>query len=275
MLSIYFQTKAKSGFVSIRDDSTSIYYHQKGEGKKTLLFLHGWCINSSYWEDQLTFFSDQYSVYSIDLPGFGKSSSLRNQWTIEEYARDVVAFIEELNLKNVILIGHSMSEGIILEVAIQNHPSVIGLVGIDNFQMIGVEFSPEEMKEYMSFLDLMQNDYQNVVSNYAEQYLFHPSTDSAVRTRVKHDFVTSNEEIAVASLRKYVDYSQIEVKKLQQLPYKLYLLNSDAQPTNEEGLELYCNKSFEVFEIHATGHYPMIEKPEEFNEILSKILMMM
>ena len=38
--------------------------------------------------------------------------------------------------------------------------------------------------------------------------------------------------------------------------------------TNIDGLKKYCKRSFEVFNIHETGHFPMIEKPDEFNRLL-------
>jgi len=273
MLSSYLQTMAKSDYVSVRNDSTSIHYLHKGDGETTLLFLHGWCINAEYWEDQLDYFGDNYAVYALDLPGFGLSSTIRKSWTVPEYARDVIAFIKKLRLKNVVLIGHSMSGDIILQTALYNDPSIVGVIGIDNFKLVGVEFTPEQMEEYTSFIKMMEQDYQKMAASYADQYLFHPSTDSSDRARVKADFTNANEEVAMATLRENMNYGEHESEKLKELNYKLYLLNSDAYPTNIDGLKANCRKSFEIFDIHATGHYPMIEKPDEFNRILEQILM--
>jgi pimeloyl-ACP methyl ester carboxylesterase len=36
-----------------------------------LLFVHGWCINKSYWESQMKYFRDKYTVVAMDLPGHG------------------------------------------------------------------------------------------------------------------------------------------------------------------------------------------------------------
>ena len=95
--------------IKIRNSEVEINYYQQGKGDTTLLFLHGWCIDGTYWENQLNHFSKQYNALAIDLAGFGKSTANRQNWTIEEYAEDVNSFIDSLHLKNVVLIGHSMS----------------------------------------------------------------------------------------------------------------------------------------------------------------------
>ena len=58
---------------------------------------------------------------------------------------------------------------------------------------------------------------------------------------------------------------------LQLLDLKVHLINSDAIPTNVGQLEKYCS-SYEVHSIGPTGHYPMIEEPDRFNDILDDIL---
>ncbi len=99
-----------------------INYYQQGQGDTTLLFIHGWCIDGTYWKNQVEYFSKKYNVYAIDLPGFGKSKAERANWTIEEYANDVTAFIDTMNLRNVVIIGHSMAGDIMLQAALTNNP---------------------------------------------------------------------------------------------------------------------------------------------------------
>jgi len=113
--------------VTIRDKQVEINYFQQGKGDITLLFLHGWCIDGMYWKNQVDYFSKTYNVFVIDLPGFGKSKAERTNWTIEEYANDVTAFIDTMNLKNVVLIGHSMAREIMLQTALTNNPKIIGI----------------------------------------------------------------------------------------------------------------------------------------------------
>lgn len=258
--------------LEIAANQVSISYQQQGEGKISLVFLHGWCINSQYWNKQLEHFSPNYSVYALDLPGFGKSTANRENWTIEAYAKDVAAFIKELELEQVILIAHSMSGAIMLQTALDEPSIVQGLIGVDNFKFIDVEFPAEQMEEMTAFFPRLEHDFERAAPIYAENMLFHPSTPTQIKERIKQDFATTNPKIGFNSFMNLMQFSAHSAQKLEQLKHKLYLVNSDAIPTNTKGLEDHCTNGFEVKEVHATGHYPMVEKPEEFNQRLAEIL---
>ena len=258
--------------VTIREEKVEINYFQQGQGDTTLLFLHGWCIDGMYWKNQVDYFSKTYNVFAIDLPGFGKSKAERTNWTIEEYANDVTAFIDTMNLKNVVIIGHSMAGEIMLQTALTNNPEIAGIVGIDNFKIIDVVFTPEQMKQMTDFISMLEKDFKNSAPAYADMMLFHPTTSEKVKDRVKTDFANSDPVIGYGTLMNQMQYSNSDAQRLEQLNYKLYLINSDSFPTNETGLKNHCKNNFHVETISATGHYPMIEKPTEFNLILEKVL---
>ncbi len=258
--------------VTIREEKVEINYFQQGQGDITLLFLHGWCIDGAYWKNQVEYFSKSYNVYAIDLPGFGKSKAVRTNWTIEEYANDVTAFMDAMNLRNVVIIGHSMAGEIMLQTALSNNPKIVGVVGVDNFKIIDVVFTPEQMKKMTDFLPMLEKDFKNSAPAYADMMLFHPTTSKEVKDRVKTDFANSDSVIGYKTIMTQMQYASTDAQRLEQLNYKLYLINSDGFPTNETGLKSHCKNSFQVEMISATGHYPMIEKPTEFNLILEKVL---
>jgi len=258
--------------ITIREKKVEINYFQQGQGDTTLLFLHGWCINGAYWKNQIDYFSKTYNVFAIDLPGFGRSEAERTNWTIEEYAIDVTAFIDAMNLKNVVIIGHSMAGEIMLQTALSNNTKITGLVGVDNFKIIDVAFTPEQMKQMTDFFPMLEKDFKNSAPAYADLMLFHPTTSKEVKDRVKMDFANSDPVIGYSTFMNQMQYAYNDGQRLEQLKYKLYLINNDGFPTNENGLKKHCRNGFQVEIISATGHYPMIEKPTEFNLILGKVL---
>lgn len=258
--------------IKIRDKQVEINYYQQGKGDTTLLFLHGWCIDGTYWEKQVDYFSKNCNVYVIDLPGFGQSKAERTNWTIEEYANDVTVFIDTMNLKNVVIIGHSMAGEIMLQTALGNNSKIVGIVGVDNFKFIDVSFTPEQMKQMTDFFPMLQNDFKNSAPVYADMMLFHPTTSREVKDRVKSDFANYDSVIGYGTFINQMQYAYNDAQRLEQLNYKLYLINSDGFPTNETGLKNHCKNGFQAETISETGHYPMIEKPTEFNLILEKVL---
>lgn len=258
--------------IKIRNKQVEINYYQKGKGETTLLFIHGWCINAMYWSDQMEYFSETHHVCAIDLPGFGKSTAERTQWTIEEYADDVSAFMDSMNLKNVVIIGHSMAGEIMLQLALTNNSRLAGIVGVDNFKLIDFEFTPEQTKQMNEFFPMLKKDFKNSATSYADMMLFHETTLEGVKNRVKTDFANCDSVIGYETCINQVQYSYADAQRLEQLNYKLHLINSEYMPTNEVGLRSHCKSGFQIKTISLTGHYPMIEKPNEFNRLLEEIL---
>jgi pimeloyl-ACP methyl ester carboxylesterase len=263
---------AENNTIVKTSDSVTLRHDIYGEGDTTLLFLHGWGINRSYWDNQVRFFSPNYKVVTVDQAGFGESDTTRKDYLFERYAKDVSELITQLELKNVVLIGHSMSGDIILETAIAYPQNIIGLVGIDNFIGVGKPFTAAEKKEVDDYISKMEADYQISVRAYAESSLFHKSTDTLIKERVKKDITSGSERVSMNTFNNIIVYGQKESEKLPQLTLRLNLLNSDANITDTAALAKYTGASYKVYPIPSTGHYPMIEKPEAFNNILAQIL---
>jgi len=260
--------------VTAKVNNTTIAYNQYGKGDTTLLFVHGWCINKEYWNDQSKYFSDKYKVVTVDLPGFGRSDKNRTEWTFEKYTEDINEFIKAEKLNNVILIGHSMSGDILLLMDTNYPESVIGIVGIDNLKRPGEKFSEEESKQVEGFFAMMDSSFSGTVEVYTKGNLFTPSADTSIVNRVIKDFKNNDSVIAIKVLRSLFDVSQKEKEMMQQLKHTLYLVNSDPDTTHIDSLKKYCKASAEVVYVHGTGHYPMIEKPAEFNSALEKVIRM-
>lgn len=258
--------------VDIVRNGTQIVYSSCGDADTTLLLVHGWCISKEYWDPQLKFFCPSYKVVAIDLPGFGLSGKNRTSWNFDEYTEDIKAVIEQLQLKNVILIGHSMSGDIILNTSNKYPRLLAGIVGVDNLHEPGTPMSEAQQRETTAFFDMLSAGFDSTVSRYMKPSLFQPSTDTAIVNRVMNNAYMVDSTIATNVLRSLIDISQKEKQLMQGLSHKLYLVNSDVVPIKKDSLIKYCNKGFHAELVHATGHYPMIEKPGDFNAALLSVV---
>lgn len=84
----------------------SINYIQYGEGKDILL-LHGWGQNIEMMKILGDNFDSKYRITILDLPGFGKSSEPKEAWNMTKYSDMLEEFINILEIKKPIIIGHS------------------------------------------------------------------------------------------------------------------------------------------------------------------------
>src|SRR5688500_11487131 len=89
-------------------DGVPISYTVAGKGSPALVFVHGWACNQGHWEAQVAHFSPRRQVVTLDLAGHGSSGRGRQAWSMTNFGRDVQAVVEALDLREVVLLGHSM-----------------------------------------------------------------------------------------------------------------------------------------------------------------------
>jgi non-heme chloroperoxidase len=94
-------------------DGTAIYY--KDWGSKTaqpIVFHHGWPLSGDDWDTQMLYFlSKGYRVIAHDRRGHGRSAQVSDGHDMDNYAADLAALVEHLDLKSAIHIGHSTGGG--------------------------------------------------------------------------------------------------------------------------------------------------------------------
>lgn len=93
---------------------------------KTIVFLHGFCENSSLFLNQITQLKESFNILCIDLPGFGQSNVIKNV-TIPQMADEVKMVIDYLKIENCYLFGHSMGGYVSLAFAKKYENMLAGL----------------------------------------------------------------------------------------------------------------------------------------------------
>jgi non-heme chloroperoxidase len=94
-------------------DGAQIFY--KDWGPKTaqpILFSHGWPLSSDDWDKQMVFFGEKgYRVVAHDRRSHGRSSQTWDGNHMDQYADDLADVINALDLKNMVMVGHSTGGG--------------------------------------------------------------------------------------------------------------------------------------------------------------------
>ncbi|MDD2376051.1 MAG: alpha/beta hydrolase [Clostridia bacterium] len=102
--------------MNVNINDININYEMLGENNiQSVLILHGWGANLQTMLPVSKYLSKKYKVYTIDLPGFGKSSEPNSTYTVTDYATVVIKFCEAMNIKVPTLIGHSFGGRVILK----------------------------------------------------------------------------------------------------------------------------------------------------------------
>ena len=98
------------------DDGARLHVVERGEGP-ALVLLHGLLLSSDIWVHQLTDLTARHRVVAIDLRGHGRSTGGDRAITIETMADDVCRVLDALDIRQCLLVGHSMGGMVALQVA--------------------------------------------------------------------------------------------------------------------------------------------------------------
>lgn len=92
-------------------DGTKIFYKDHGKGQP-VVFSHGWPLTADAWDAQMQFLGEKgFRVIAHDRRSHGRSDQTWDGNNMDQYADDLAELFEKLDLKNVVMIGHSTGGG--------------------------------------------------------------------------------------------------------------------------------------------------------------------
>lgn len=255
--------------VALSFDSERIAYNVSGEGRTALIFIHGWNCDARYWHEQVPVFAKDYQVITMDLAGHGHSSMDRADFTMLSFARDVQAVIEREHIDRAILIGHSMGGSVIAEAARLMPGQVIGIIGVDTLQNVA-ERTPQSVIDDMT--EPFEADFRTATQGFVAS-MFPAGSDPGLLRWIKEDMSSAPKDAALSAFRNYTgQYVDGEAAAVfEEIAVPVVSINARLWPTAPEENSKHI-KDYRLFYIEDTGHFPMLEKPDEFNGLLARAI---
>jgi len=177
-------------------------YVDEGVGEKTLLFVHGLATYALSWKKNIEGLKKDHRCIAIDLPGNGLSDRGDFSYSISFFADCIIEFINNLGLKNVCLIGHSMG-GQIAVTALLHEPRCadkLVLCAPAGFET----FTPVEKDIYqraLQFFDLFSTE-ENSIKKAVHSSFYHLPTQG---DEMIHDLTTILNSYPIHVYRSMID----------------------------------------------------------------------
>lgn len=238
------------------------YYYflsNKKNSQKTLVFLHGWGVDSQLWfKIAPMLVKKNYSLYFLDLSGFGRSQTPPEYFDLDQYKNVVEKFISNLGLKNIVIIGHSFGGSVAIKVAIDNPNYLEKLVLVN---AAGVR--------HTSTLKSIKSILVNIVRPF-----FSPSFMQPIRTKFYQ--MIGSEYLNIPSMSKVFSkvVSENLMPKLSKISIPSLIISGDNDKVTPLSHAKEMNNKIKgsKLAVLSGGHFSFLDQPDEFVNVLTKFV---
>jgi 2-hydroxymuconate-semialdehyde hydrolase len=253
------------------------YFHRGGKGKP-VLFIHGSGPGVSAWANwRLTlpyFIENGFEVFAPDVVGFGYTERPENfEYTHKSRVKHLVDFVEHFDLKELNIVGNSMGGALALALALEIQDRIRKIVIMGS---VGVKFPITEGLEFIW-------GYKPSIENMRKVIWYLSSNpelvgDELVRLRysasIQPGFQETYEKMFYPPYQKHLDEMDVE-DKLGMINIPVLVLHGKLDKVIPWQISVRIFEKLPKAELHIfgdAGHWIMIEKKDEFNELVKNFL---
>jgi pimeloyl-ACP methyl ester carboxylesterase len=251
-------------------DGANLIGEVRGKGETALVFLHGWGGDREYWKNQVAVFAGDHRIVALDQAGHGESRTGRKDSNVNALAADVETVVKDLGLKRVILVGHSMGGPVALAAAKRLPGTVVAVIAVDTLHNAEEKF-PAELAQKL--LAEIEKDFKGTIRAGFFTGLLPEKADPELANWLAKKAEGQEPKMAVALMRDI--FGLDNAKLLQEARVPVRCINSSGGYEFFKPITVDVNRKYADFAavfIDAVGHYPMLEKPDEFNRDLREAL---
>lgn len=250
-----------------------------GQGKRALVFAHGFGCNQQMWRWVTPAFEDHYRTVVFDHLGCGASDSTAydpvRHSTLEGYADDVLTICHELDLEDVVYVGHSVSAMICALAEIREPQRCAGIVMIGpspcyiNEEGYHGGFERNDVLDLLHFLD---SNYLGWSKTMAKVIMGNPEKPDLAE-QLENSFCQADPEIAKKFAR--VTFLSDHRADLPRIAAPTLILQCSEDPIAPQAVGEYTHQHIagsELVVMKATGHCPNLSAPEETVSCMKRFL---
>jgi pimeloyl-ACP methyl ester carboxylesterase len=245
-------------------DGVQLHWTSAGTGPQTLMLVHGWTCDGTSWTAQAAL-AAKYRVLTIDLPGHGKSG-MPKAFSMDLFARAVEAVRAEAGVDRLVLVGHSMGTPVIRQYARLYPQHVAALVIVDGVVVLGAPPRPGAQSADVPVPERMKGPDGPKNREAMIRGMFTPATPKPLQDHVLAMMLAAPEATAYGAMVATFDPA-IWKDDVITTPVLGIYADQSALGNPDAVKKIFPNSSY--VEVSGTGHFVMMEKPQEFNRLVT------
>jgi pimeloyl-ACP methyl ester carboxylesterase len=232
--------------------------------KQNLVFIHGSGSDHSVWSHQYARLHKHYNISAIDLPGHGHSGGI-GEADVESYCLWVKKLLDIINLKNTLLIGHSLGAAITLRFALNYPQDIAGIV------LVGGGMKMPVNSFFLEFLKTNPPEVPAEVMDLICKYSLAKENRSKFSAPLKKSLSQSSVEVLYGDLSACNNLDLTRESGKIKVPALVICGAEDKMTPLDFSRQLTAGISGATLAIiEGAGHMVMLERPAEFNVTLTK-----
>ncbi|APU29333.1 3-oxoadipate enol-lactonase [Ectopseudomonas alcaliphila JAB1] len=252
------------------NDGCQLHYEEYGHGSP-LLLVHGLGSSTRDWEYQIPVLAQHYRVLALDVRGHGRSDKPRETYRIADFAEDVAALIEHLQLPPVHLVGISMGGMIGFQLGV-DRPELLRSLTIVNS---GPEVKAKSARDWLEIAKrwtLSRLLSLDTIAKALGKLLFPKPQQAELRRKIEERWPQNDKRAYLASLDAIIGWGVRE--RLDRITCPTLVISADHDYTPVERKREYVAEmpNARLLVIENSRHATPLDQPERFNNALLAFL---
>lgn len=248
-------------------NNLNINYIKKGTGKAVLI-LPGWGTTINTYMPIINSLSAYYTVYCLDMPGFGESEEPNTSWNLDDYVTFVIDFIKSQNINELSLIGHSNGGRIIIKLMNEKNLSF----KVNKIILIGSAGIVHEKTLYQNLKIKLAKVGKNILELKPIKKIF-PNLITKLKNNFGSEDYKNASPIMKETLVQLINYDLRKFLPNINVPTLLIWGSNDtATPISDGELMEKLIPDAGLIRVENCSHYVFLEQPGYVNKIINTFL---